>query len=236
MISHMRDFLAKTKLRIHPDPTTWATYINLLDLKGKLGEDAGMPPSSALPLNPTVPLENHSPGDFHVQDFQALLIGVPLAEQEVLWRSKKPRRPHCSTCVSNTNLKKVLSVVKLDHLRYLSHVTPCFKETRNSNKGQAGALVQSNSVSLPSPGTNCMGGGHSWTNGHNTGIVLCRPCNSLAGTQACRLKLHLERDRGKKRRIFRIQTFCRVLYNFVGTELQGNFHLSGNESEYWMSE
>jgi len=43
MISHMRDFLAKTKLRIHPDPTTWATYINLLDLKGKLGEDAGMP-------------------------------------------------------------------------------------------------------------------------------------------------------------------------------------------------
>jgi hypothetical protein len=161
---------------------------------------------------------------------------VPLAEQEVLWRSKKPRRPHCSTCVSNTNLKKVLSVVKLDHLRYLSHVTPCFKETRNSNKGQAGALGQSNSVSLPSPGTNCMGGGHSWTNGHNTGIVLCRPCNSLAGTQACRLKLHLERDRGKKRRIFRIQTFCRVLYNFVGTELQGNFHLSGNESEYWMSE
>lgn len=31
------------------------------------------------------------------KDFQALLIGVPLAEQEVLWRSKKPRKQEIPT-------------------------------------------------------------------------------------------------------------------------------------------
>eukprot|EP00435_Cladocopium_sp_Y103_P013542 s848_g3.t1 len=32
-----------------------------------------------------------------MEDFQALLIGVPLAEQEVLWRSKKPRKQDAPT-------------------------------------------------------------------------------------------------------------------------------------------
>lgn len=32
-----------------------------------------------------------------MEDFQALLIGVPLAEQEVLWRSKKPRKQEIPT-------------------------------------------------------------------------------------------------------------------------------------------
>ena len=78
------------------------------------------------------------------QDFQTLLIGVPLAEQEVLWRSKMPRRPHCPKCVS-TKKSCHLSVAKLDHL---SRVTPCFKETTNANEGQAGALGQLNNVSF----------------------------------------------------------------------------------------